>query len=222
MAERSLAVSVALLSVIWVARRVDSWPQSSSGQYDAQALRDDERFRIMHIEHEQLRERFIKAVVDNASGPELQELLDGAHSAGLRVDLANSVIVDGMARKTMLFCAAANRSPAAAAVLLGADANVTAGRHDEGTTPMHLAAGWLHSERVVDVLLGARDRAGVAASLRAKPTSGGLREHTPVWWAHYYGHSRTHRRLVRWMRDAAGGGEYDAEADAFVLVGDDV
>lgn len=80
------------------------------------------------------------------------------------------------------------------------------------TAPLHVAAGWLHSEAVVQVLIGANPP-DVAASLRAKPTSGGLMERTPVFWAGYYGHVATQDRLIRFMLGA--GWHYRPETDAF-------
>ena len=92
-------------------------------------------------------------------------------------------------------------------------ADVGCGRPDEGTTPMHLAAGWLHSEAIVEALLAAPDAQAVAESLRAKPNSGGLKQHTPVFWADHYSQPSTKQRLVAWMRSV--GWRYHEESDSF-------
>ena len=126
------------------------------------------------------------------------------------------MLTDGQKSKTALFLACENRSPAFAWALLQYGADVSLGRLDEGTTPMHLAAGWLHSAAVVEVLLNAESRDRVVASLMAKPHSGGLRAHTPVFWAGYYGHAATRARLIDWMLTESGWAMlYDEDEDEF-------
>ena len=132
-----------------------------------------------------------------------------------RQPLADSVQyeADGGARKSALFMACLNRSPELVSLLLWANANVTLGRVDEGTTPMHVAAGWLHSEEIVTLLLAAADREGVATSIATKPAAGGLRGRTPAFWSVHYGHPATQQRLVSWMSNA--GYQYDHDEDEF-------
>ena len=145
---------------------------------------------------------------------QLKELLERTPEPQ-REELANAIDVDGTVRKSALFLACLNRSPKLVELLLWANANVTMGRLDEGTTPLHLAAGWKHSEDVLDLLLASRDRAGVMASVRAKPTSGGLRMHTPVYWASFYKYPLTGNKIIRWMRDS--GWLYDEAEDRFEI-----
>jgi len=217
-----LALSIVVVSAAWCARRAE-WLLPASDASDASphatdhaavqsaSIRDDSTLASR-------KQAVLWAVVHNQTALHLQGLLDSAASVGLREELANSVLEEESgARKTALFIATYNQSPGLARTLLRAGANVTAGRLDEGTTPMHLAAGWLHSEAVVSALLeDARDRAGLVDSIRSRPTSGGLRERTPVYWAAYYGHLATSRRLMDWMRDAEGW-RYKATTDEFVL-----
>lgn len=202
--ERTLLVAIAVLCFAWVARRLnDPFAESSSSRRDLQAQ-----------EHE-LRAQMLEMVQQNVSGAAVAAMLDGLDSA-LRKRLANGVHVSGDAHKSALFLACANRSPGLAQVLLDAEANVSVGRLDEGTTPMHLAAGWLHSDAVVEVLLAAPRLADVARSIKTKPALGGLRHRTPVFWAQHYGHPQTRKRLIEWMADA-GAGAYDAATDVFTV-----
>ena len=204
--ERLLAFSLCVCCLAWIARRLpgrSASPQLSDGELAA------------------LRSKLLNAVIDNCTAPELEMLLLRAPRSQ-RAHLANSVYDDhGKSQKTALFLATANRSPSLASTLLLHGANISAGRLDEGTTPMHLAAGWLHSGKVVEVLLAAADRAGVVSSIRAKPFAGGLRRQTPVYWASHYGQSRTMLRLIAWMRDEGGGWRYDAASDTFEPPGGD-
>ena len=85
-------------------------------------------------------------------------------------------------------------------LLQRANANVTLGRTDEGTTPLHLAAGWLHSEEIVELLLDAKSLE-VTASLD-KTGIGWAQARTPVFWARFYGHRDTQQRLIAWMSSA--------------------
>ena len=142
----------------------------------------------------------------------LREILSGLNVAERKV-LADSLQVDGGVQKSALFLACLNRSPSMVELLLWANANVTLGRTDEGTTPLHLAAGWLHSEEIVELLLDAKDRSEVTASLLTKPASGGLQARTPVFWAGFYGHRDTQQRLLAWMSSA--GWRYVLETDIF-------
>ena len=164
----------------------------------------------------------------NASAEELElifkDLQLSTEAAGedrYRSVLANSIRTAGTAQKTALFIACMNRNAGEVQVLLRHRADASIGRIDEGTTCAHVAVGWLHSERVIDVLCATEGptRMQVAASLRAKPASGGLRQHTPVWWSAYYGHVELQRRLIAWMRDLNW--HYDEEADAFTQADDD-
>ena len=158
--------------------------------------------------------RFLQAVRDNVSASNVRaSFFEGAsHSA--RFALSNSVLVERNSEKTVLFLAALNRSPDMVKLLLLHGANVTAGRVDEGTTPLHVAAGWRHSAAIVEALLAARDRDGVIASARAKPRLGGLRGHSPLFWAAHYGRTDTFRRIEAWMLDV--GWQYVASEDSFV------
>ena len=199
-----LSLALTVTAIAWVARRTIGDLAPSERPYTATAIDDG------------LRDRMLRAVLNNVSATELQHIFDSLQTVDARTDLANSVHADGRTRKTALFLACQNRAPGLAKVLLAARANVTAGRLDEGTTPLHLAAGWLHSSAVVEVLLAAPNRAGVVASLQAKPTGGGLRDATPVFWARHYGHLGTQRRLIAWMaRNGPSGWHYDVEADVF-------
>lgn len=220
--ERSLQAAIAILGVAWVMRRADTFsspPQPAMPPASRPVPVASAVPTAPPPQATDLRERVLTVVRNNMSGWELANLLDEVDTPAQRTELANSVHVEagphGLVRKTALFLACANRSPGLARTLLSSGANVSAGRLDEGTTPMHLAAGWLHSEDVVEVLLSGGQADGVMASLRAKPASGGLRRHTPVWWALYYQHPRTHHRLVEWMRGREWDA-YDVEVDAFV------
>ena len=204
MLERLLTFSIAIACIGWIARRLPS--PTPLAPPDA-----------AHTSHDLalLKVQFLGAVISNASADELGTLLSRASPAH-RSRLANSVYEgEGTARKTALFLACANRSPGLARALLNSGANASAGRLDEGTTPMHLAAGWIHSERVVEVLLAAPDRAEVVRSLQSKPIAGGLRWQTPVFWANHYGHERTMLRLIAWMKDEGGGWRYRPATDDF-------
>ena len=160
-----------------------------------------------------LREELLGALERNASRTHVQALFSKLKTRAARRSLANTLRVSGDAKSSALFLACVNRSPGVVAVLVNEDVIVTAGRLDEGTTPLHVAAGWLHSDAVVEELLAHRDIKGVAASLRAKPDTGGLRAHTPLWWAVFYGHPATRDRLDRWMRKA--GWAWDQATDTF-------
>ena len=162
------------------------------GEYLLQVASHDQRENVQHLR--QLLER----------APVVQ-----------RKAIADSVEVDGAAHKSALFLACLHRSSELVELLLWADANVSMGRLDEGTTPLHLAAGWRHDERIVELLLASRDRAGVIASLRAKPASGGLRMHTPIYWAAHYDYPLTRHKLITWMHDS--GWMYDEAEDGFEI-----
>jgi hypothetical protein len=159
-----------------------------------------DRARVLHMVNEQRHE-------------ELRLLLEQA-SPMRRKRLADSVQVDDAANKSALFLACLHRSPTLVEALLWADADVAAGRSDEGTTPLHLAVGWLHSAEIVELLLAARDRKGIRISLGTKPTSGGLRHGTPVYWARFYDQVVTQRKLIAWM--SAAGWHYLQEEDVFL------
>ena len=154
---------------------------------------------------------------DNAR---LEQIMD-AVDAPLRRTLANSVRNDTEtgARRTALFLAATNRSPSVVATLLRARANVTQGRLDEGTLPVHLAAGWLFDDKVLEHLVLSKllDKQDVIASLKAKPWAGGLRGHTPVWWALFYGHEPQHHWMLAWLQ--VNGWKYTGlEDDGFTWI----
>ena len=154
----------------------------------------------------------LDVVLRNASHGELQALFDRLpwerHEA-----LANAVHWSGAIRASAPFIAASNRSAPLARVLLDAGADATAGRLDEGTTPLHVAAGWLHSEAVVDALIAAPARAGVARSARSGPALGGLRGKTPRGRAMSYGQWETRKKLLAFMSDA--GWTYNVAGDTF-------
>ena len=153
----------------------------------------------------------VEVVATNGSAHELQSLLASESKQARRQRLAETVYQ----HKSLLFIACLNRSPDLAEVLLSAGANASLGRMDEGTTPLHVSAGWLHHETIVELLLARAD--DVLVSIMAKPTQGGLRGHTPAWWAVHYRHEPTYWRLVNWMRSI--GWNYVPETDAFELIG---
>jgi len=165
--------------------------------------------------HSRQRSKVIDVVVANGSSQELRELLTEAVTETRR-DLAESLHRHGEdpeASRSLLFTACAHRSAPLVEALLWAGANASLGRVDEGTTPLHLAAGWLHSRPIVELILASRHR-DVIGSVMAKPSAGGLRGHSPIFWARYYGHHQTSERLIAWMRDA--GWLYSSNDDGFV------
>jgi len=139
-----------------------------------------------------LEAQVIELVRANRSGAELRALLGGV-DASLRRQLANGVAE----QRSVLFLACYNHAPDLVTALVDAGADVAVGRLDEGTTPLHLSAGWLHDEEIVSILLGAsRARSRLMTSLRSKPATGGLRDHTPLFWAMHYGHLKTAKYLT--------------------------
>lgn len=167
------------------------------------------------LSNEVRRQRVHDLVSGNGSALELRTLLNEIPHTGQRKSLADSLVHDGSnAPRSMLFLACMHRSPALVEVLLWADANATLGRPDEGTTPLHLAAGWLHHAGIVELLLASRSRDEVITSIKAKPSAGGLRGHTPAVWSRWYKHDATYQRLLIWMRDV-GGWRYDEANDEY-------
>ena len=139
----------------------------------------------------ELEAQVVRAVALNRSAAELAALLEAVEPRQ-RKRLANLQAEE----RTVLFVAATHRHAALVQELLSAGADPATGRLDEGTTPLHLAAGWLHDEEVLERLLRARDSERVMDSIRAKPFKGGLRDHTPVFWAQHYGHYDAVERLI--------------------------
>ena len=168
-----------------------------------------------------LHDRVLAAIRRNASESELRGIIDQpnlGHDA--RRYLANSVQVDAKDprnQKTALYLACVYRSAGLVRVLLEAGADVRKGRLDEGTTPMHVAASWLHSEETLYTLLhhpnAVSDNCDV---IMTKPSSGGLAHHTPVWWALHYRHQRSYEMLVDWYSGVCGQNLwYDVHLDEF-------
>ena len=181
----------------------------------ARAAREDHAAELHWDELAAVRCQLLEAITKSVSEAELRAILhgtEGHRSAKDAQNLANS-LTPTAPQRSALFLATANRSPALVRVLVQAGADVGCGRPDEGTTPMHLAAGWLHSEAIVEALLAAPDAQAVAESLRVKPNSGGLKQHTPVFWADHYSRPSTKQRLVAWMRSV--GWLYHEESDSF-------
>lgn len=205
--ERLLTFSIVIACMSWIARRLPALPPPPPPpDVFARSAHD---LALLEIQ-------LLGAVESNASADELETLLSRAAPGAHRKRLANSVKYgEDHSLKSALFLACANRSPGNARALLNSGANASVGRVDEGTTPMHIAAGWIHSERVVEVLLAAPDRADVVRSLQSKPLIGGLKRQTPIFWASHYGHERTMLRLISWMRDEGGGWRYRPDTDDF-------
>lgn len=213
--ERALLISITIAVIAWIAQRLPSEKSAAKLQQQTvpaptPAAAATMRFLI----DDSLRDAMLSAVQRNVSGGELELFFEPLSTDAARRDLANSIHVAGVARRTALFLACLVQSAEMTRVLVSMQANISAGRFDEGTTPLHLAAGWKHSDAVLDALLASSDTDAIASSLQAKPHSGGLRVHTPAWWAEFYGHRSTHVRLIAWMRDNAGL-QYEVESDEF-------
>ncbi len=206
--ENLLKFTLGVAIISWLLRRLEGHVQGRPPAAGVAINTATGRKWVEHIDAAAI----LDVVLRNASHGELQALFDRLpwerHEA-----LANAVHSSGAIRASALFIAASNRSAPLARVLLDAGADATAGRLDEGTTPLHVAAGWLHSEAVVDALLAAPERAGVARSARSKPALGGLRGKTPVYWAMSYGHWETRKKLLAFMSDA--GWKYNVAGDTF-------
>ncbi len=214
--ERVLILSLSVAVLAWILRRagtrVGFLPELSVKPLSATATA--QRPEQHEAAWQTLCTSAIAIIKANTTALELQKLFGWVPEASRRKLLANYVEENGSgAQTTALHYATSMMNAALCQVLLTHGANVTAGRLDEGTTPLHVASGWRHSEAVVDVLLGSPDRVAVADSLRAKPTTGGLRHHTPVFWAAHYGHMRTRQKLIQWMREE--GWRYRARQDSF-------
>ena len=168
-----------------------------------------------------LHDRVLAAIRRNASESELRGIIDQpnlGHDA--RRYLANSVQSDAKDprnQKTALYLACVYRSAGLVRVLLEAGADVRKGRLDEGTTPMHVAASWLHSEETLYTLLHHPNAVGDNCDvIMTKPSSGGLAHHTPVWWALHYRHQRSYEMLVDWYSGVCGQNLwYDVHLDEF-------
>ena len=116
--EHVLIVSIAIVSVAWVARR--SGRGTTFEEWRSQFHWAEGEPRVWPPDgHERRRERVLAAVRRNVSGDALQAILDEAPLLPLRRDLANnSIEQDGPARKTALFLASFNRSPGLVRTLL--------------------------------------------------------------------------------------------------------
>ena len=162
----------------------------------------------------ELERAVVEVVRSNRSAAALWALFDGVEEPSARRRIANLVTE----HRSVLFLACHNQSPELVAALVHAGADPAVGRLDEGTTPLHLAAGWLYHPEIVDVLLGAEWTEGysarLATSLLAKPSSGGLRGHTSAWWAKFYGHIDTWSKIVLWAIEQRL--VYDVENDEYV------
>ena len=120
--ERVLVLCIGVAVLSWSARRF--------GHTAPTPHKNDDEVGLAEV---------LAAVRANVSGATLRAMLEGVPSEAQRKALANGVHVAGSARKTALWLACENRSPALASVLLDFGANVSAGRLDEGTTPLHIA-----------------------------------------------------------------------------------
>jgi hypothetical protein len=171
--------------------------------------------QALHLDRS--KDRLLLALSKNDSAEDIEAILSST-GATQRKEVADAVLVEmhgeTIIRRSALFIACANRVPSVVELLLAASADVNAGRFDEGTTPMHLAAGWLHSEAIVDLLLAA-PFGDISVSLRAKPVRGGLRNRTPVFWSRHYGHLATRQKLLSFMEKC--GWTYKESNDEFEL-----
>jgi hypothetical protein len=111
-----------------------------------------------------LPQRYLWKALDQNASADAVVAIFSLVSDGERKQLANSVRYQPHTEnegRTALFVACMNQNAAVVRVLLRNFANASAGRVDEGTTPLHVAVGWRHSSLVVDELLAAPDRKAV-------------------------------------------------------------
>lgn len=204
--ERGESVEAGVVSAQELLRQQELLEQSGARPHTAEliaqvkALEAEVAEQIRNTDIEVLQE-LVLDLCEADDNAKLKQIMNAVNET-LRRRLANSVRNDTEtgARKTALFLATTNRSPSVVATLLRARANVTLGRLDEGTMPVHLAAGWLYDDKVLEYLVGDRDKQAVIASLKAKPWAGGLRDHTPPWWAAFYGQEVAHHWMLAWLQ----------------------